>query len=319
MRARLCTLVLVFALVHEGVVGGHPLLTRDQILSDFPDLAPLRGFCLNDTSCLPSVHIIGVSKCGTTDIMRRLALHDDVGVTSMKGPHFWDELHTLDWYAALYPHQPGKTLIDASSNTFSYPYVRHKTHLNYTLAEVYGTLFPGVKTIVVFRDPAQRLYSAFFYYYIFERYNNTPHGFHSFVVDELDKVERAGCGFDDYRCMFSTSQQLAKSMYWFQLDGWRRNTDLLVLDADAELFTNMHTGLTKALAHIGLNYTTEWLQVVTRLDVANQRARNRGRSGDGRPMLDMTRTVLADFFTRREYGFHELTSRSTPLGHLRRR
>jgi hypothetical protein len=39
--------------------------------------------------CLPYFHIIGVSKCGTTDLFRRLLFHPHVAPTHNKGPHFW--------------------------------------------------------------------------------------------------------------------------------------------------------------------------------------------------------------------------------------
>ena len=52
--------------------------------------------------CLPYFHIIGVSKCGTTDLYRRLALHPHVAPSRNKGPHFWDEKHSADWYVDLY-------------------------------------------------------------------------------------------------------------------------------------------------------------------------------------------------------------------------
>jgi hypothetical protein len=52
--------------------------------------------------CIPYFHIIGVSKCGTTDMFRRLSLHPQVAPTHNKGPHFWDERHTVDWYLKLY-------------------------------------------------------------------------------------------------------------------------------------------------------------------------------------------------------------------------
>ena len=45
--------------------------------------APLR--------CLPALHILGVSKCGTTDLYKRLSRHPDFVESTNKGPHFWDE------------------------------------------------------------------------------------------------------------------------------------------------------------------------------------------------------------------------------------
>jgi hypothetical protein len=41
--------------------------------------------------CLPLYQILGVSKCGTTDIYARLGLHPDFYDSRNKGPHWWDE------------------------------------------------------------------------------------------------------------------------------------------------------------------------------------------------------------------------------------
>ena len=35
--------------------------------------------------CLPYFHVLGVSKCGTTDLYRRLAIHGDVAKSINKG------------------------------------------------------------------------------------------------------------------------------------------------------------------------------------------------------------------------------------------
>ena len=60
--------------------------------------------------CLPYAHLLGVSKCGTTDLYARLAMHPLVMRTANKGPHFWDERWMYDPHllppAAIttYPH-----------------------------------------------------------------------------------------------------------------------------------------------------------------------------------------------------------------------
>jgi hypothetical protein len=113
-------------------------------------------------------------------------------------------------------------LLDASSNTFSHSKigVRHRTNLNFTIADVFKLLFPKMKTVVMLRDPAERLYSSYFYYYHFKAYNATPSGFHQFSVDELEKLK--SCVSNDYRCFWNGSQQFAKSIYQFQIDEERR-------------------------------------------------------------------------------------------------
>lgn len=41
--------------------------------------------------CLPYYHILGVSKCGTTDLYHRLSKHPQMHESANKGPHWWDE------------------------------------------------------------------------------------------------------------------------------------------------------------------------------------------------------------------------------------
>lgn len=41
--------------------------------------------------CLPYFQILGVSKCGTTDLYYRLEYHPEMVDCRYKGPHFWDE------------------------------------------------------------------------------------------------------------------------------------------------------------------------------------------------------------------------------------
>lgn len=41
--------------------------------------------------CMPYFQILGVSKCGTTDLYHRLSFNPDLVDCGWKGPHFWDE------------------------------------------------------------------------------------------------------------------------------------------------------------------------------------------------------------------------------------
>ena len=75
--------------------------------------------------CLPAAHILGVSKCGTTDLYNRLTAHPGVLKSRNKGPHFWDEGHYWDWYIRLFDVKDKAVakrgiFIDASSNTLTF-------------------------------------------------------------------------------------------------------------------------------------------------------------------------------------------------------
>ena len=69
----------------------------------------------------------GVSKCGTTDLYKKLLVLPHVQESRNKGPHFWDEAHDFSWYLDLYADvavatqtDPLAVSADASSNTFTY-------------------------------------------------------------------------------------------------------------------------------------------------------------------------------------------------------
>ena len=69
----------------------------------------------------------GVSKCGTTDLYKKLLVLPHVQESRNKGPHFWDEAHDFPWYLDLYDDvaaasrgDPMVVSADASSNTFTY-------------------------------------------------------------------------------------------------------------------------------------------------------------------------------------------------------
>ncbi|XP_070184115.1 uncharacterized protein [Littorina saxatilis] len=51
----------------------------------YEDPARKKGF-----RCIPYFYIAGVAKCGTTDLYRRLRLHPDIMMGTMKEYHFWD-------------------------------------------------------------------------------------------------------------------------------------------------------------------------------------------------------------------------------------
>jgi hypothetical protein len=286
-------------------------LTRQHLFEVFPDLAIIpetfdpryRAFCWNfngNHTCLPNLHVIGVSKCGTTDIARRLSLHKSFARIRNKGVHFYDELHTMLWYLKNFNEETvtEKTiLLDASSNTFSHSKigVRHRNNLNFTIADVFKLLFPKMKTVVMLRDPAERLYSSYFYYYHFKAYNNTPQGFHQYVLQELDKLK--SCESNDYLCIWNRSQQFAKGIYQFQIDEWKAKSDLLVLKSE-DCVQDVSDCLQQILRHIGVSEEedTDFLKRAIAVKQSNTRKYNKGRSGNGEEMLPATRLLLNQFF-----------------------
>ncbi|MEW5318348.1 MAG: hypothetical protein WDW38_009575 [Sanguina aurantia] len=140
----------------------HPSPKHAEIVATAPDtwvtlpkgLDPrFRNPCWKDGStqrlrCMPYYQVIGVSKCGTTDMFNRLRRHPDMAAGS-KGPHFWDECPSpprsactappngdFDGYVDLFKkgaeqiaENPEAICGEASSNTYTgvYTYVRRSS------------------------------------------------------------------------------------------------------------------------------------------------------------------------------------------------
>lgn len=140
-------------------------------------------------SCLPLIHILGVSKCGTTDLYKRLARHPDFVESNNKGPHFWDECPvnsgptgpphcTFHGYTSLFsalaqrvsnggPDAAGLVSADASSNTLTASGVWRRGHNpegDVTVGELLHAVAPYGRYVIILRDPAERFFSAFHYY-----------------------------------------------------------------------------------------------------------------------------------------------------------
>ena len=194
--------------------------------------------------CLPYAHIIGVSKCGTTDLYTRLANHDHVLRSANKGPHFWDEDHSFGWYVDLYSRNAARLLrgsraadaifVDASSNTLTYTGVgvrgKRKLAAPVAIPQVLRWLQPSARVLLMLREPGARYFSAYGYYNlryrVYRRYG--PHGAASFgrMVDtEVDAFTRCRDeGATARRCargLFGVAEQLIKaSTRSFSATGW---------------------------------------------------------------------------------------------------
>ncbi len=110
---------------------------------------------------LPGFLIMGAQRCGTTSMYRALAEHPSVRKAVLhKGVHYFDMNydHGLGWYRAHFPlaRRPAASA-DAELTFESSPY-----YLFHPLAaERIAADLPGVKLIVLVRDPVERAYSAY--------------------------------------------------------------------------------------------------------------------------------------------------------------
>ena len=133
------------------------------------------------TICLPGVYFIGFPKSGTSQLFDMMVKHPEiVGSGVGKEPHWWTMVnHTLSYpdstvdvmrYLQYFQSptryieggHPGALTIDASQTTV----YDTKVLQNFCfLPQLFANMAPSAKYIVMMREPAERLYSDFKFFY----------------------------------------------------------------------------------------------------------------------------------------------------------
>eukprot|EP00798_Chlamydomonas_sp_ICE-L_P018180 gene18180-24616_t len=218
----------------------------------------LRWRCAGQqVKCLPYFQILGVSKCGTTDLFHRLTANPDMVDSSWKGPHFWDEQlypsqktpnpnkydGTFEAYVRIFDkaangamlENPRVITADASSNTFTGALtfcrgVGWPRKLNVTLPQLLWEATPFARFIVMFRDPVDRYYSAFNYYRPRKMGHGSPQQFHEQAKTDIKAWDMCVSKFGEDAC------QLVKGMFglffpaWFEV--WPRDRFMIIRNED---------------------------------------------------------------------------------------
>jgi hypothetical protein len=113
---------------------------------------------------LPDFLICGGQRCGTTSTYKMLSSHPDVlPAVLLKGVHYFDTGfdHSLNWYRAHFPLRATARRREAKTGRRPITGESSPYYLFHPLAasRIASTL-PGVKTIVLLRDPVERAFSA---------------------------------------------------------------------------------------------------------------------------------------------------------------
>jgi Sulfotransferase domain len=103
---------------------------------------------------LPDFLLVGTQRGGTTSLFRALAAHPDVAQPNFhKGVHYFDVNYARgpEWYRGHFPLRRGSRLAFESAGY----YMHHPLAPERIAADL-----PGVKLLVLLRDPVERAYSA---------------------------------------------------------------------------------------------------------------------------------------------------------------
>lgn len=117
------------------------------------------GIATADLRMLPSVVVVGAQRCGTTTLFRILSDHPDiVRPTASKGTGYFDANYARGprWYRAHFPvrsgrFRPGKITFESSGYYSFHPLAAGRIARD----------LPGVRVVMMVRDPVERAFSAY--------------------------------------------------------------------------------------------------------------------------------------------------------------
>ena len=181
--------------------------------------------------CLPYFMLLGFIKCGTTTLHDIIAQHPDFAQPVFKEIFWWTKIHWVREFPTNVVHvmrylyhflpaaevietQPSKTITGDSSPTYIHESPVFKDFYTSVSREdieriprIYSVLFPKTKYLVIFREPADRMRSDFYFF----TYYNCPHLmpvvnkdiFHQVMVNRITAFKQCMTEIgDDLRCMY---------------------------------------------------------------------------------------------------------------------
>ena len=113
---------------------------------------------------LPGFLIVGAQRCGTTSMYRALSQHPAVLKAVLhKGVHYFDTSydHGLAWYQGHFPLRARAALVRRSVGEIPLTFESSPYYMFHPLAaQRISRDLPGIKLLVLVRDPVERAYSA---------------------------------------------------------------------------------------------------------------------------------------------------------------
>ena len=122
--------------------------------------------------CLPYFLLIGMPKCGTTDLYQRIVQHPQVIAPASKEPHWWskrrnqvggptflDYLFLFSMPAKMIRKNNHMVTGDGSASTMFY-----KSNDTISTAELLSLVLPQAKLLVILRNPVDRLNNLCYVY-----------------------------------------------------------------------------------------------------------------------------------------------------------
>jgi radical SAM protein with 4Fe4S-binding SPASM domain len=199
----------------------------------------------------PSFLVIGAQKCGTSSLYHNLIRHPSIQPAGRKEIHFFDEHYEkgMDWYRSFFPPMglfEGMISGEASPRYFFLPQVPGRV----------ARAFPGIKLILLLRNPVDRAYSQYHHNY---RNHRVKESFAAAAAAELGQKadeEQLEQLLNDpvARKKYRRSSYLARGIYVKQLNRWLACfplTQFLILKSE-DFFMDPANTMNRVFAFLGL-------------------------------------------------------------------
>ncbi|XP_013416168.1 carbohydrate sulfotransferase 15-like isoform X1 [Lingula anatina] len=288
--------------------------------------------------CIPYFYLAGIAKCGTTDLFQRILSHPDVADGLLKMSQWWgrlayntaagngsgvpfiDFVDLFDYPARVIekytcttcPKLHHQIVGDYSTNTlFDNDYwirlLGNNPQLhepNITTAHYIRYFQPGAKILAIFREPTERLYSDYLFFY---KGVKSPERFHSLAKQAVELFDNCTKTFSVRSCAYNRtlhSQEalrivrLRVGLYHVYVNDYLRvfpRDQLLFLRLE-DYHNNMNESLNRVYNFLGLrdlNAREEYK--VLRKGAVNSRSKNNTKIGDA---LERTKILLRNFYAK---------------------
>ncbi|XP_071508356.1 carbohydrate sulfotransferase 15-like [Diadema antillarum] len=266
--------------------------------------------------CLPYFYLMGMPKCGTTDLFSKIIRHPSV-VRTLKEPHWWTrervgrsplggKLKRVPYDAYLKKYfgrlaqfisttdKPGSLIAaDASASTMWYQlnlFNISSENQFPALPEVFREINPGVKLIAVLREPAERVYSDYMY---FRKGPVSPTQFHLRAIESILKFQTCAREMSARMCVQPFDARVTLGLYSVLLSDW-----LEVFPRDQILVLRLRDWNANCIGLLPTIFQFLEIEELPKESIVRLCARAKQNVNKRRkaPMLKKTAQILRDFY-----------------------
>lgn len=215
-----------------------------------------------DSRLLPDFLVIGAQRCGTSTLYQYLIQHPCIGGAARKEVSFFDRHFErgLDWYRAQFPTEREKAAALARQPVFLTGESTPNYLLHPTVPGRVAAALPGVRLLVILRDPVERSYSN---YHRTVRKGRETRSFAEAVASQIEDplsdwneaLRRPEHDFGEWRFR----QYLSRGLYAHLLEHWLKffPRDRLLALSGEEFFKEPRVTLNRVCDFLGIPGWTE--------------------------------------------------------------